>query len=99
MRVRFRTRRLQRQAESESLARRGYGLVVGRRFIQRVDALEEASAFESLFQVRAFDLHRLRGDRAGSYAMRLTGFDRLILTYDEAADEIWIEKVSKHYGD
>ena len=52
MRVRFRTRRLQRQAESESLARRGYGPVVGRRFIQRVDALEEASAFQSLFQVR-----------------------------------------------
>ena len=50
MRVRFRTRRLQRQAESESLARRGYGPVVGRRFIQRVDALEEASAFESLFR-------------------------------------------------
>ena len=31
--------------------------------------------------------------------MRLTGFERLILTYDEATDEIWIEEASKHYGD
>ena len=99
MRVRFRTRRLERQARSQREAVRALGSQAGRRYIQRVDAIEEASSFDALSAVRAFGIHELKGQRRGTFAIRLTGFDRMIVSVDEASQTLWIEEVSKHYDD
>lgn len=82
MDVAFRSRRLQQRYERSAEAIRAWGPDVGRRYIQRVESLFGADRIQDLYQVRAFDLHPLTGDRAGQYAMRLTGQMRLILTID-----------------
>jgi proteic killer suppression protein len=44
--------------------------------------------------------HQLTGERAGEWAVNLTGFHRLILTLQgEQLQVVMIEEVSKHYGD
>ncbi len=82
MDVEFRSRRLRQRYERSAEAIRAWGPDVGRRYIQRVEALFGADRIQDLYQVRAFDLHPLTGDRDGQYAMRLTGQMRLILTID-----------------
>jgi proteic killer suppression protein len=42
----------------------------------------------------------LKGDRSGEWAVKLTGFYRLIFTLEGKRLQIaLIEEVSKHYGD
>jgi proteic killer suppression protein len=44
--------------------------------------------------------HPLKGNRKGQYAVKLTGFYRLIFTVDgDCLDIALIEEVSKHYDD
>lgn len=44
--------------------------------------------------------HPLKGNRAGQYAVNITGFYRLIFSLEGEMLEIArIEEVSKHYGD
>ena len=44
--------------------------------------------------------HPLKGNRKGQYAVKLTGFYRLIFTVDgNCLDIALIEEVSKHYDD
>lgn len=99
MDVRFRSRRLERHAVSEQAAVRAYGPVVGRRFVQRVQILRNVSDFSRLRTIAALRLHALHGDRDGQYALSLTGFTRLVITYDEEEQIVWVDEVSKHYGD
>jgi len=80
--VEFRSRRLRQRYERSADAVRAWGPDVGRRYVQRLDALFSAERLQDLFEIRAFDLHPLTGDRSGQYAIRLTGQMRLILTAD-----------------
>jgi plasmid maintenance system killer protein len=80
--VRFRTRKLQRSFERSAEATRAWGPDVGRRHVQRVTALVAADRVADLYQIRAFDLHPLTGERRGQLALRLTGEVRLILTVE-----------------
>lgn len=82
MEVQFRSRRLRQRYERSADAIRAWGPDVGRRYIQRVEALFAAERIHDLYQVRAFDLHPLAGDRDGQFAIRLTGQMRLIVTTD-----------------
>lgn len=53
------------------------------------------------FRTRALErprCHPLKGELAGTYAIDLTGFMRLIFSVGER-DTVTIERVSKHYGD
>ena len=92
MRVRFRTRRLERCFEDSSRAARTWGPEVGERYVERIRYLIEARSAADLYKIRTLDFHALTGDRAGQHAMRLTGRWRLIvtLTDDDAAlvDEV-----------
>ncbi len=99
MNLRFRTNRLRKQARSERDAVRAYRPVVGRRYLQRLQIIANAASFEHLYEVRTMRLHPLDGDRVGFHAIKLTGFDRLIISYEAATQSVWIEEVSKHYGD
>jgi toxin HigB-1 len=97
MEVEFRSRRLQRRYEQGVEAIRAYGPEVGRRYVQRIDALLDTESTRDLFAVRAFDLHPLTGDRSGQFAMRLTGRMRLVLTFPDERTAI-VEEVVDYHG-
>ena len=97
MEVRFRTRRLERCFVDSGGAVREWGPAVGRRYVQRVEALKAVERFDDLFDIRALDLHPLRGHRRGQYAMRLTGAVRLIITRDATAPSVTVEEVTDYH--
>lgn len=99
MEVCFRTAGLRRCYEDESRASRRWGTRVGRKYIRRVTVLRAAEKFIHLFQIRSLRLHALKGDREGQYAITIHARWRLILTYDEAEDALFLEEVTSHYGD
>jgi len=72
---------------------------VGQKYIQRITVLMAAEKFADLFQIRALRLHDLEGDREGQYALSVHERWRLILTFDKAQETLFVEEVSKHYGD
>lgn len=100
MNIRFRTRTLQRQYANSSEALKAYGKDVGRKYIQRVNIIKKVRNIEELIQIRALRCHPLKGNREGQWALKLTGFYRLIFTLEGCQLEIaCIEEVSKHYDD
>ena len=100
MEVAFRTRKLQRQYERSADAIRAYGEQIGRRYIARINLVKLVHDIEELRHLPALQCHPLKGDRAGQWALSLTGLHRLIFTLEGDRLEIaMIEEVSKHYGD
>jgi proteic killer suppression protein len=98
--IAFRTRKLQRQYEHSADAIRTYGDEVGRKYIARVNLIKQASDIEELWRLPVLRCHPLKGDRAGQWAVTLTGFHRLIFTLEGDRLEVaMIEEVSKHYDD
>ena len=69
---------------------------MGRRYVQRIDALLEASQRSDVQRVRAYDLHPLTGDRRGQHAIRLTGQVRLIVSF-ESEDRVTIKEVVDYH--
>ena len=98
MDVEFRTRRLERCFERVSMAVREWGPEVGPRYVERVRAIQRARDFEHLYGFRALDLHPLRGDRRGQYAIRLTGRMRLIIERGDEPDTVIVVEVVDYHG-
>ncbi len=96
MRISFRSRRLERRYHRHDEAVRAWGEDVGRRYIQRIDLLQEAVTVADLYAIRSLDFHPLRGDRSGQYALRITGQVRLVVTLDD--DGVLIEEVVDYRG-
>ncbi|MFH1007976.1 MAG: type II toxin-antitoxin system RelE/ParE family toxin [Candidatus Latescibacterota bacterium] len=100
MEVQFRTRRLRKQYEHSKEAEKAYGRDVARRYIQRVEIMKKARHIEELRSLPGLDCHSLKGNRQGQWAVKLTGFTRLIFTLEgERLEVARIEEVSKHYDD
>ena len=100
MEVTFRTRRLEREYKENARAVKSYGIEVARKYIQRIDIIKQVRNIEELMRLPGLGCHPLKGGRHGQYAVKLTGFSRLIFTLKGDALEIaHIEEVSKHYGD
>ena len=100
MEVTFRTRRLEKEYREHARAVKAYGTEVARKYIQRINIIKQVGNIEELVRLPALGCHSLKGDRHGQYAIKLTGFYRLIFTLKGDALEIaHIEEVSKHYGD
>lgn len=100
MNVRFRTRTLQREYEDGREAARAYGNQVGRKYIQRVNLIKSARDFEVVKALPGLDCHPLKGNRKGQWAVKLTGFWRLIFVLEDGEPSVVrIEEVSKHYDD
>mgnify|MGYP001089985531 CR=1 FL=1 len=100
MEIAFRTRKLEREYREYARAVKSYGSEVARRYIQRINIIKQAKDIEELKSLPALRCHSLRGNYRGEYAIKLTGFYRLIITLKGNALEIvQIEEVSKHYGD
>lgn len=99
MEVTFRTRKLEREYRKSDLAMKSYGTAVARKYIQRINIIKQAHDIDELLRLPGLRCHPLKGDRKGQYAVKLTGFHRLIFTLQGDALEIArIEEVSKHYG-
>ena len=100
MQVRFRTRKLQRQFERHREAQKAYGVEVARRYVQRINIIQQARDMDELQRLPRLRCHPLTGNRKGQWAVSLTGFARLIFTlHGEQLEMVRIEEVSKHYGD
>ena len=100
MDVRFRNNKLEKWFTQSKIGIRALGPEVGRRYIQRINIIKTAENLDELMRLPGLRCHPLTGNRAGQYAIALTGFVRLIVTMDpEAANAVCIEEVSKHYGD
>ena len=100
MEVRFKTKKLEKQFLQSKLAEKAYGRDVAKKYIMRITILKSAKSFEELYNIPALKFHPLTGNRKGEYAIKLTGFYRLIITNDgDVFDIAKIEEVSKHYGD
>ena len=100
MEVVFRARKLKKEYTSFKSATKTYGLNVARKYIQRVNIIKNVFDIDELLLLPGLRCHPLKGDRQGQYALKLTGFYRLIFSLDGKQMEIvCIEEVSKHYGD
>ena len=100
MEVKFRTPKLQRQYEKHLEAQKAYGPDVARRYSLRVKIIKKARDMQVLQHLPGLDCHPLKGIRKGQWAVRLTGFYRLIFTLEgRQLEVVRIEEVSKHYGD
>ena len=82
---------------SLSEASRLFGVAMGRKYIQRLAVLRAADNFSQLYGLRALRLHPLKGDRAGQYAITLTGNYRLIIEKVKE-DKVRIMDVEDYHG-
>jgi len=100
LKIRFRTRKLEKQYTNHREAEKAYGKKIARKFIQRVNIIKTANNIDELKQLPGLRCHNLKGSRKEQWAIKLTGFYRLIFTLEGDCMEIArIEEVSKHYGD
>ena len=100
MKVTFRTRKLEREYREHARSVKAYGPEVARKYIQRVNLIKKVDGIDELLLLPALGCHPLKGDRQGQYAIKLTGFYRLIFTLrGDEMEIVHIEEVSKHYGD
>ena len=100
MQIRFRTKKLQAQYEDHRKAQQAYPEEVARKYILRINIIQQSNSIDELIKQSALRCHPLKGNREGQWAIRLTGYYRLIFTVEGDRLEIArIEKVSKHYED
>jgi len=100
VKVAFRTKKLEREYLKSDKAIKSYGTVVARKYIQRKNIIKQTHDIDELLGLPGLRCHPLQGDRQGQYAVKLTGFYRLIFTLQGDDLEIaHIEEVSKHYDD
>lgn len=98
--VAFRTNKLERCYRQSKKAVREFGPDIARRYIQRIDIIKSTRSIEELQQLPGLRCHPLKGNRAGQWAINLTGFYRLIFTlHGDELEIVRIEEVSKHYDD
>jgi proteic killer suppression protein len=96
--IEFATNRLADAGVSLGEASRLFGVPIGRKYIQRLAVLRATDKFTHLFGHRALRLHPLKGNRAGQYAMTLTGNYRLIIQKGQE-DRVRILDVEDYHGD
>jgi proteic killer suppression protein len=98
--VQFRTNKLRKQYEDVREAEKAHGRQVARRYVERINILKHARDIEEVKQLPGLDCHELKGRRQGQWAVKLTGFYRLIFTLQgEQLQIARVEEVSKHYDD
>jgi proteic killer suppression protein len=96
----FRTKKLSKCYLEHQKACREWGESIAKKYVQRVDLLQEASDMLVVHKLPGLRCHQLKGDRTGQYAITLIEPWRLIFALTgEKNETICVEEVSKHYGD
>lgn len=98
MEIEYLNNRLSDASISISESSRLFGVPVGRKYIQRLAILRAVEKFSQLFRFQALRLHPLRGNRAGQYAIMLTGNYQLIIEKIKE-DAVRIVNVEDYHGD
>ncbi len=100
MEVGFRTKKLKKCYEDYQTGCRQWGPEVAKKYIQRIDLLQEASSIEEIRRLPGLDIHPLKGRRERQYGIRLHGGWRLVVELKGDMNEvIVVREVSMHYGD
>lgn len=79
MDIEFSAKRLERASLDFAESSRIFGVPIVRKYIHRVLVLRAADNFSQLFGIQSLQLHPLKGNRTGQYAITLSGNYRLIL--------------------
>lgn len=97
MQIHFRSNRLANAYNKPGVAGRLWGHSVATNYIQRVDTIAAAPNVNHLRSLRTLRLHALKGNRAGSFGIDLTGNMRLVVTFVESDNlTIILEVVDYH---
>lgn len=99
MTVGFRKKNLRKLYEKHAFCQQKLDQAVCRKYIQRVNLIKAARDFGEFRALPGLACHLLEPKHRGFWAVKLTGFYRLIISVDEDLNEITIEDVVKHYGD
>lgn len=100
MQISFRTKKLQSEYEQSKKGVKAYGEQVAKKYVLRINIMKHAQDLEALKKLPGLHCHPLQGNRKGQWALKLTGFHRLIFTVSgDQLELVRIEEVSKHYGD
>lgn len=100
MKISFKRKKDKKCYESSREAQTAFGKDVALVYIQRIDILQAIHRIEDLEKFPPLGFHALKGNLKGKYSIKLTGFYRLIFSLKgEMGETIFIEEVSKHYGD
>lgn len=100
MRIDFKTKKLGKCYRQSKYAVRQFGNDVARRYIERINIIRNTKTIEELQALPGLRCHPLKGNRKGQWAVKLTGYYRLIFTLrGDELDIVRIEEVSKHYED
>lgn len=97
MLIEFKTNKLEKCFENSTIGQRTLGQEVARKYIQRIQIIQQTKSIDELMSIPGLHCHPLVGDRDGQYGITLTGFFRLIVSIEDGV--VTIEEVSKHYGD
>ncbi len=98
--VKFKTRQLETCYRQYRKANKTFGEQIARKYIQRIDIIQQSQNLDELMKLPGLRCHPLKGEKKGQYAINLTSFYRLIFKHSGTLLEIvMIEEVSKHYGD
>ena len=98
MDIEFSAKRLERASLDFAESSRIFGVPIGRKYIQRLLVLRAAEKFSQLFGIQSLKLHPLKGNRAGQYAINLTGNYRLILE-KAGENKVRVVDVEDYHGD
>jgi proteic killer suppression protein len=96
----FATKKLEKCYLDHLPGLRAWGPEVGRKYIQRIDLMQEAADMAEVRKLPGLECHPLKGNRKGQFGVTLIGRWRLIFSLQgDKARIIRVEEVSKHYGD
>ncbi len=100
MQIKFRNKHLEKCYIKYDKAVKEFGEQVARKYIQRISIIKETENLDVLKNLPGLGCHPLTGNRQGQFAIKLTGFNRLIFTLEgDQLQIVCIEEVSKHYDD
>ena len=100
MQIKFKTKYLEKCYLKHDKAVKEFGEQVARKYIQRIGIIKQTKNLDELKKLPGLDCHPLTGNRQGQFAVKLTGFNRLIFTLEgDHFHIVCIEEVSKHYDD
>ncbi len=100
MDIRFRTNKLEKAYLNSNDGVRLLGAERHRKFVQRIDLIGEARNIDELSILPGLHWHPLKGNRAGQFAVTLTGNFRLILTIvEDTPNTVCVEEVTDYHGD
>ncbi len=98
MQIQFKTNKLRKQYENAKEAEKAYEKKVARKYIERINIIQQAQNIDELKAISTLRCHALKGNRKGQWAINLTEFYRLIFTLKGGTMEIVrIDEISKHY--